>query len=169
MKVRDLFIIFLKLLGVYIVVVNIEAVLAYIPVSIYGGDYGYMLFGIGGLLVIVALAYVLFKYGDALVKYILPEKGLEDTSIQFDSSNKKGLLEIGIILVSFSMIINNIQLLILQGFYFFKKEVESQGIYGILDSTQGLIYDKYSVGQAIISVVLGLLLIAFRKSIIKLF
>jgi hypothetical protein len=169
MRVRDLFVVFLKLLGIYILAINLESIIAYTPVYVYERDYFYLLLAIGGLLAVTALVYVLFRYSDVILKYVLPEKGLTSTTINFDQINKTSLLEIGIIIVSFSLIVRSLQSLILQGFYFFKREVEDQGLLGILDSSQGLLYNKFSVREAIVSVILGLILIALRKSIVKLF
>ncbi len=169
MKVQDLFIIFLKLLGIYVVVINVQSILSYIPILALDNDSSTLLYTLGGLLTIIAIVFILFRYGDTILKYVLPEKGLESTTIDFGTITKESLLEIGIVLISFSLIIGYLQVLILQAFYFFKSKVEYRGVTEVFDSFSGSFYDTNSLYQAIISVILGLVLIALRKSIVKLF
>lgn len=169
MKVQDLFIIFLKLLGIYVVVINVQSILGYIPILALDSDSSAIFYTLGGLLAIIGIVFILFKYGDAILKFVLPEKGLESTTIDLGTINKESLLEIGIVLISFSLIIRYVQVLILQIFYFFKSKVEYRGVGEVFDSFSGGFYNTDSLYQAIINIIFGLVLIALRKSIVKLF
>ncbi|MFC4633069.1 hypothetical protein ACFO3O_04080 [Dokdonia ponticola] len=165
MKVQDLFIIFLKLLGIYIIVVNLQSILSYIPLMALDDGYSTLLYTLAALLGVVFIVFILFKYSDVILKFVIPEKGLESTTIDFGAISKESLFEIGIVLMSLYLIINNLQTLILQGLYFFKSKVAYRDITSVFENT----YNIESLQYASVSVILGLVLIATRKYISKLF
>jgi len=159
MKVQDLFIIFLKLLGIYIIVVNLQSVLSYIPLMAMEDSYSTLFYTLAALLGMMIIVFILFKYSDVILKLVLPEKGLESTTIDFGAITKESLLEIGVVLMALYLIIDNLQALVINGLYFFKSKVESQGVTGLFDTS----YNTDRLQHAGVSIILGLVLFAIRK------
>ncbi len=165
MKVQDLFIIFLKLLGVYIILVNLQSVVSYIPLMAMEDNYSTLFYTLAALLGMMIIVFILFKYSDIILKFVLPEKGLESTTIDFGAITKESLLEIGVVLMALYLIIDNLQALVINGLYLFKSKVEYQGVTGLFETT----YNTDSLLHASVSIILGLVLIAVRKYLSKLF
>jgi len=166
MKVQDLLIIFLKLLGIYILIVNLQSVVSYIPLIAMEDDYSTLFYTLASLLGMILIVFILLRYSDVILKFVLPEKGLESTTIDFGAITKESLLEIGVVLLGLYLIIDNLQVLIINGLYFFKNKVEYKGITGLFDTSYNT---TDSLQYASVSIILGLVLIAVRKYLSKLF
>ena len=156
MSIKDLFIIIIKLLGLYFLITNLFSDLAIsVGYFLLEGDLGLFLGSLPRVIVTAGLWAGLILYANRLVEILKPHEGFEKDTVDFNGHGSEFVVKVGCFVIGGLLLINNLPLFIQEVSIAFQSESsESNG-------------NMNWVGSAI-NLVIGVLLIRNHNQISKL-
>lgn len=144
MTTRDFFIVLFKVVGLFIVLMNIFSTLpAMLPFLALATWWQAALSFLSAVLIMVGLYVLLVVKADWLVDKLKITKGLREERITLGSPNKSTLVHLAVIFVAGSLWVNHIPAALLEISYLFKNTVNSSQINLLrsdIDFTQVLLH-----------------------------
>ncbi len=169
MTKRDLFILIIKLWGLYsIVLLVFNTMPSILQVMPYGVDVYLIIYMVIAFVVSTILLAVLLFKAPKIVDLLKLDKGFEEENINFGDIKSITIIRIIVIFMGGSLVLYHFPSFLLNTYYIFKSLiVESQGQIDYLDFAMPLQVDYYSWILGIINIFIGYLLITNSERISK--
>lgn len=158
---RDFFRLMIKLFGVYQFTYIIFSVLP-ANISFLINDSFSSFSSTISLVVVILLTlgifYFTIKFPDKIIHFFKLDKGFDSQNININNFNKSTVLEIGFVFIGGFLIVDNLSVFVSNLILYFKQSNSNNDIYNALKDTNSLIFSG-------INLILGFLLITFRKQL----
>lgn len=164
MSLKDFFIAVIKILALLIIV---NGILPVIPNMFFliDSDISSFFILLGVILFNVALIYLMLLKADVIINALKLTKGFESDTFNFSNVESKYVVKMACALIGLYLISYNFPSLIYELFLYFQKNISSEQFIG----NPYLEINNYQLQISLISVFVGLLIIAVRKQVSEFF
>jgi hypothetical protein len=157
MTKKDLFVVIIKIFGLYWFILTIFGVLPHVIQSFaFGFDLNMILVVIASLLISVGLLLILLFRTNSIVNFLKLDKGFDNENIQLGNLDNEGILKLAILLIGGFLILDYIPSLLFNIINAFKYRANFTAV-------EGTNVNYFDIATGIVNIVIGYLLITNYK------